>query len=131
MKFGHFDDTNHEYVITTPETPLPWINYLGMDSMFGICSQTGGGYSWYKDAKLLRITRYRYNNIPADQDGRIFYLKENDEVWSPAFRPVNTPVENFKCRHGQGYTIISSSFKGIDSELRFFVPLGENVVRIV
>ena len=127
MKFGHFDDTNREYVITTPETPLPWINYLGMESMFGICSQTGGGYSWYKDAKLLRITRYRYNNIPADQDGRIFYLKENGEVWSPAFRPVNNPVENFKCRHGQGYTIISSSFKGIDSELRFFVPVGENV----
>ena len=126
MKFGHFDDANREYVITTPETPLPWINYLGMESMFGICSQTGGGYSWYKDAKLLRITRYRYNNIPADQDGRIFFLKENDDVWSPAFRPVNTPVENFKCRHGQGYTVISSSYKGIDSELRFFVPIGEN-----
>ncbi len=127
MKYGYFDDTVREYVITTPETPLPWINYLGMEAMFGICSQTGGGYSWYKDAKLLRITRYRYNNIPADQDGRIFYLKENDDVWSPAFRPANAPVENFKCRHGQGYTIISSERNGIKSEVRFFVPVGENV----
>lgn len=127
MKYGYFDDKQREYVITTPATPLPWINYLGMEAMFGICSQTGGGYSWYKDAKLLRITRYRYNNIPADQDGRIFYLKENNDVWSPAFRPVNTPVEDFKCRHGQGYTIISSSYKNIQSELRFFVPVGDNV----
>ncbi len=126
MKYGYFDDEAREYVITTPETPLPWINYLGMEAMFGICSQTGGGYSWYKDAKLLRITRYRYNNIPADQDGRIFYLKEDEDVWSPAFRPVNAPVEDFKCRHGQGYTIISSRHNGIRSELRFFVPLKEN-----
>ncbi len=127
MQYGHFDDASREYVITTPDTPLPWINYLGMEAMFGICSQTGGGYSWYKDAKLLRITRYRYNNIPADQDGRVFYVKDGDDVWSPAFRPAGAPVERFECRHGQGYTTISSMRGGVSAKLRFFVPMGENV----
>lgn len=76
MKFGYFDDINKEYVIDTPKTPMPWINYLGTNSMFGIISNTAGGYSFYKDAKMRRISRYRYNNIPTDLGGRYFYIKD-------------------------------------------------------
>ena len=87
MKFGFFDDQNKEYVITTPRTPLPWINYLGSKDFFSLISNTCGGYSFYKDAKLLRLTRYRYNNIPNDEGGRYFYIKEGDCVWNPGWQP--------------------------------------------
>ena len=81
MKFGYFDDTNKEYVITSPKTPLPWINYLGSENFFSLISNTCGGYSFYKDAKLLRLTRYRYNNVPLDSNGHYYYVK--DAISSP------------------------------------------------
>ena len=78
MRYGHFDDQHREYVITRPDTPLPWINYLGCEAYFGIISNTAGGYSFYRDARLRRLTRYRYNNAPFDIGGRYLYLRDND-----------------------------------------------------
>ena len=84
MRFGHFDDQNKEYVITTPQTPLPWINYLGSEDFFSLVSNTAGGYSFYRDARLRRLTRYRYNSSPLDMDGHHIYIKDGDTVWNPA-----------------------------------------------
>ena len=129
MKFGHFDDENREYVIESPDTPLPWINYLGLEEMYGICSNTAGGYSFYKDARLRRITRYRYNNAPFDIGGRYLYLRDNDSgaFWSPSWQPVKTDLDSYECRHGLSYTTISSKYRGISSEMTYFIPLGETV----
>jgi len=129
MRYGHFDDDQREYVITQPDTPLPWINYLGCNSYFGIISNTAGGYSFYKDARLRRITRYRYNNVPTDYGGRYIYIRDNDkkEFWSPTWQPVRHKLEQYKCRHGLGYTIISSIYRNIESSICYFVPLGDNL----
>ena len=99
MKYGYFDDAAREYVITQPDTPLPWINYLSNDGFFSLISNTCGGYSFYKDAKLRRLTRFRYNNAPADDGGRCFYICDGDTVWSPAFLPAKTPLDLYRCRH--------------------------------
>ena len=131
MQFGHFDDGQREYVITVPETPLPWINYLGCESYFGIISNTAGGYSFYKDARLRRITRFRYNNSPLDVGGRYIYLRDDDSnspyYWSPTWQPTRTKLDEYECRHGLGYTTIQSSRAGITSQIRYFIPLGENL----
>ncbi|MGA7713048.1 MAG: glycosyl hydrolase family 65 protein [Rhizomicrobium sp.] len=129
MKYGHFDDKNREYVITRPDTPLPWINYIGCQGYFGILSSTGGGYSYYRDARLRRITRGRYNNVPCDFGGRYIYLRDNKsgEFWSPSWMPTRGDLEDFTCRHGMGYSIISSKYKDIESSTRYFVPLDENL----
>jgi cellobiose phosphorylase len=126
MKFGYFDDSNYEYVITTPKTPYPWINYLGMDEMTGLISNTGGGYSFYKDARLRRITRYRYNNVPLDMGGRYFYIKDENTIWSPTWKPVKTDLDFYECRHGLGYTKITGSLKNVETELLCFIPINEN-----
>ncbi|HHU83228.1 MAG TPA: glycosyl transferase [Firmicutes bacterium] len=126
MQFGYFDDANREYVITTPQTPFPWINYLGTQDFFGLISHTGGGYCFYKDARLRRITRYRYNNMPPDSGGRYFYLYEGGKVWSPAWRPVKAGLDHFECRHGLGYTKIQGSKDRIKTEILFFVPPDRN-----
>ncbi len=125
MRFGYFDDKSREYVITRPDTPLPWINYLGTDSFFGLISNTAGGYSFYKDARLRRLTRYRYNNAPLDMGGRYIYLRDADsgEVWSPSWMPTRVDLDSYECRHGMGYTIISSHKDGISANTRYFVPL--------
>ena len=125
MKFGFFDDQNKEYVITTPRTPLPWINYLGSKDFFSLISNTCGGYSFYKDAKLLRLTRYRYNNIPNDEGGRYFYIKEGDCVWNPGWQPVKTDLDSYECRHGMGYTKITSAKNGLKASLLAFVPVSD------
>ena len=126
MKFGFFDDPNKEYVITTPKTPLPWINYLGSTSFFSLISNTCGGYSFYKDAKLLRLTRYRYNNIPNDEGGRYYYIKEGDTVWNPGWMPVKTELDSYECRHGMGYSRFTSVKNGLEASLLAFVPLNDN-----
>lgn len=126
MKFGYFDDVNKEYVITTPKTPLPWINYLGTQDFFSLISNTAGGYSFYKDAKLLRLTRYRYNNSPMDQNGRYYYIKEGDTVWNPGWQPVQTPLDSYQCRHGLGYTVFESSKNSLNAKLLAFVPVHDN-----
>ncbi len=124
MKFGYFDDLNREYVITNPRTPLPWINFLGNDDFFSIISNTAGGYSFYKDARLRRITRYRYNNVPPDSGGKYFYIKDGAHIWSPGWKPVKTRLDAYTCRHGLGYSIISGRFQDVTAEVLFFVPLG-------
>ena len=124
MKYGYFDDRAKEYVITDPKTPFPWINYLGNQDFFSIISNTGGGYSFYRDARLRRITRYRYNNIPIDNGGKYFYIKDGEDVWSPGWKPVQAPLEKYCCRHGLGYTILSSEFNSVKADLLNFIPLG-------
>jgi cellobiose phosphorylase len=129
MKYGHFDDAAREYVITRPDTPLPWINYLGCEAYFGLISNTAGGYSFYKDARLRRLTRYRYNNAPYDMGGRYIYLRDNADgkFWSPSWMPVRSNLEEYSCRHGMGYSIIRSVSRQIEAETRYFVPMGENL----
>ena len=126
MKFGHFDDARREYVIETPRTPLPWINYLGSEDFFTLISNTAGGYSFYKDARLRRITRYRYNACPLDADGFHIYLKSEGEVWNLAWQPTQTPLDAYVCRHGLGYTVFESSKNGIAATQEMFVPRGDN-----
>lgn len=126
MKFGYFDDNKREYVITTPATPYPWINYLGGEAFFSIISNTAGGYSFYRDARLRRITRYRYNNVPADDGGKYFYINDHGDVWSPGWKPVKKPLNSYTCRHGLGYTIISGERNGLLAEILYMVPLGQN-----
>ena len=129
MQFGHFDDEKREYVITQPDTPLPWINYLGCQAYFGLISNTAGGYSFYRDARLRRLTRYRYNNAPFDFGGRYLYLRDDDagEFWSPSWQPTRHKLENYSCRHGMGYSIIGSTYKGIEAHTKYFVPMDENL----
>ena len=126
MKFGFFDDPNKEYVITTPKTPLPWINYLGSNNFFSLISNTCGGYSFYKDAKLLRLTRYRYNNIPNDEGGRYYYIKDGNTVWNPGWQPVKAELDSYECRHGMGYSRFTSVKNGLKASLLAFVPVNDN-----
>ncbi len=125
MQFGYFDDSNREYVITTPQTPLPWINYLGTEDFFSLISQTAGGYCFYKDARFRRILRYRYNNIPLDSNGRYFYVRDGGDFWSPGWNPVQADLEGFECRHGLGYTRIRGKRNGLKADCLFLVPPGE------
>lgn len=126
MKFGYFDDASKEYVITTPNTPYPWINYLGNSEFFSLISNTSGGYCFYKDARLRRITRYRYNNIPVDCNGRYFYVNDGGDVWTPGWMPVKKDLESYECRHGLGYTRITGKRNGVSLCQLSFVPLGFN-----
>jgi cellobiose phosphorylase len=123
MKFGYFDDLRREYVITNPQTPWPWINYLGSEDFFSLISNTAGGYCFYKDAKFRRITRYRYNNVPMDNGGRYFYINDHGTVWSPGWKPCKTDLDSYECRHGMNYTVITGEKNGIEAEVLFFVPL--------
>ncbi|MBU3075482.1 GH36-type glycosyl hydrolase domain-containing protein [Clostridium estertheticum] len=123
MKFGYFDDIKKEYVITTPKTPYPWINYLGTDDFFSLISNTSGGYCFYKDARLRRLTRYRYNSAPVDSGGRYYYINDGGDVWTPGYMPVKTELDSYECRHGLGYTKIKSARNGIEVEQLMFVPL--------
>ena len=121
--FGYFDDARREYVITDPATPWPWINYLGNEDFFSLISNTAGGYSFYKDAKFRRITRYRYNGVPKDNGGRYFYINDNGTVWSPGWKPCKTLLDFYECRHGMSYTRITGAKDGIEASVLFFVPL--------
>lgn len=125
MKFGYFDDQNREYVITTPRTPLPWINYLGSQNFFSLISNTCGGYSFYKDAKLLRLTRYRYNSVPYDNNGHYFYIKDGNVIWNPAWQPTQTELDEYECRHGLGYSRFLGKKNQISAKLLSFVPMGD------
>jgi cellobiose phosphorylase len=125
MQYGHFDDERREYVITRPDTPLPWINYLGSEEYFALISHTGAGYSFCRDARLRRIVRYRYNGVPADVGGRFIWLRDaSGDWWSPSWQPTRRALDDYHCRHGMGYTVIGSRRVGIEAETRTFVPLG-------
>jgi len=123
--FGHFDDAQREYVITRPDTPLPWINYLGSEEFFGIISNTAGGYCFYRDAKLRRLTRYRYNNTPLDSNGRYIYIKDGDTIWNPSWKPCRVKLDSYECRHGMGYTQVRGEKNGLAVTTRYFVPMGQ------
>jgi cellobiose phosphorylase len=129
VRYGYFDDDRREYVIKRPDTPLPWINYLGMDEYIGIISNTAGGYSYYRDARLRRITRYRYNNAPFDYGGRYIYLRDNGsgEYWSPSWQPTQRALDSYECRQGLSYTVIESSYLGLAAQVLYFVPPGETL----
>lgn len=124
MKFGHFDDNAREYVITNPKTPYPWINYLGNEDFFGLVSNTAGGYTFYKDAKFRRLTRYRYNNVPVDNGGKYFYINDGGDVWNPGWKPTKTELDSYSCRHGLSYTRITGKRNGVEAEALYFIPLG-------
>ncbi len=126
MKFGYFDDTNREYVITTPKTPLPWINYLGCRDFFSLISNTCGGYTFYKDAKLLRLTRYRYNDVPYDTNGKYFYIKDGDTIWNPGWQPTKTTLDTYECRHGIGYSRFTAAKNRVQASVLTFVPMNDN-----
>lgn len=123
MKYGYFDDSRREYVITDPRTPFPWINYLGTEDFFGLISNTAGGYTFCKDAKFRRLTRYRYNGVPMDNGGRYFYINDGGCVWNPGWKPCRTPLDAYECRHGMNYTVIKGRKNGLEAEVTFFVPL--------
>jgi cellobiose phosphorylase len=125
--FGRFDDDASEYVIRRPDTPLPWLNYLGQDDLFGLCTNTGGGYTFWRDARLRRLTRYRYNDAPLDPVGRYLYVNDAGTVWNPGWKPTKTPLDRYECRHGLGYTRILGARDGVEVELCFFVPPGADV----
>jgi cellobiose phosphorylase len=128
-QYGYFDDERREYVITRPDTPLPWINYLGTERFFGLISNTAGGYAFYRDARLRRITRYRYNNVPLDYGGRYIYLRDdgNGAFWSPTWQPTRHDLESYTCRHGLGYTVIGSTYADVEARVRYFVLLGRDL----
>ena len=126
MKYGFFDDARREYVITTPRTPLPWINYLGSESFFGLLSNTAGGYCFCRDARLRRLTRYRYNNAPLDSDGFHLYIRDDGTVWNPGWQPVQEELDRYECRHGLGYTSIEGARNGLAVRQELTVPLGDD-----
>jgi cellobiose phosphorylase len=126
-RFGHFDDEQREYVITRPDTPLPWLNYLGQDDLFGLCTNTAGGYTFWRDARLRRLTRYRYNNVPLDTGGRYLYVHDNGDVWNPGWKPVKAQLDTYECRVGLGYVRIAGSRGGLEVEQLMFIPPGEDV----
>ena len=126
MKFGYFDDQHKEYVITTPKTPLPWINYLGNREFFSLISNTCGGYTFYRDARLLRLTRYRYNDVPCDTNGKYFYIKDGDCIWNPGWQPTKTDLDFYECCHGLGYSRFTGKKKNLQASVLFFVPVEDN-----
>lgn len=126
MQFGHFDDEKREYVIETPRTPYPWINYLGSEKFFSLISNTTGGYSFYTDARLRRLTRYRYNDMPLDNNGHYFFIKDADTIWNPGWQPCQTELDSYECRHGFGYSKFTSKKNNLKAEALYFVPNGEN-----
>ncbi|MDO4501187.1 MAG: hypothetical protein Q4B60_07945 [Erysipelotrichaceae bacterium] len=128
MKFGHFDDKNKEYVITKHNTPLPWINYLGSDNFFTLLSNTAGGYTFYKDARLRRLTRYRYNNLPLDQDGFHLYIKDKKTIWNPGFQPCRTKLDKYECRHGMGYSVITGEKNKVSVKQELYIPKNDNIL---
>jgi N,N'-diacetylchitobiose phosphorylase len=128
VRFGHFDDTAKEYVITRPDTPKSWSNYLGSTEYGAIVTNNAGGYSFYKSAAQGRFVRLRFNAVPLDQPGRYIYLRdmETGDFWSASWQPVGKPLSAYKseCRHGTAYTIIASAYADIKCETAYFVPLG-------
>ena len=126
MQYGFFDDAHREYIVTTPRTPLPWINYLGSEAFFALCSNTAGGYCFYRDARLRRVTRYRYNNAPLDSEGFRVYIRDGETVWNPGWQPVQTKLDAYRCRHGLGYSVIEGTKNGVTARQELFVPHGDD-----
>jgi cellobiose phosphorylase len=122
--YGYFDAFSNEYVITRPDTPTPWINYLGEGRYGGIISNTGGGFSFDRDPRRRRVSRYRYNSLPPDQPGRYVYLRRQDtgDYWGATWQPVRAALDSYECRHGAGYSRIATERAGVRAETLYFVP---------
>lgn len=129
MQYGYFDDEEKEYVITRPDTPQSWSNYLGSQEYGAIITNNAGGYGFYRSGAKGRFLRLRFNSIPMDQPGRYFYLRDNEtgDYWSTSWQPVGKPLEQYRstCRHGTAYTVIESQYSEIKSETTYFVPIGQ------
>ena len=126
MKYGRFQ--GDEFLITNPETPRPWVNYLTNGTYCALVSQNGGGFSFYKDFKTDRLTRWEQGNIHLDRPGRYIYVRDevSGEYWSLNYQPVQKPLDYFQCRHGLGYTTVTTSRKKISGEITYFVPEGDS-----
>jgi N,N'-diacetylchitobiose phosphorylase len=126
MKYGHFDDTAREYVVTDPETPRSWINYLGEGEYCAILSHNGGGYSFHRSPQMRRLTRLRFNSLPAERPGRYFYLRERDgRFWSVSSQPAPRADAHYTTRIGLGYNVYEMAADDIRTSTSIFVPLGE------
>lgn len=129
MQYGYFDDDAKEYVVTRPDTPSSWSNYLGSTEYGAVITNNAGGYGFYKSGAQGRFMRLRFNSVPMDQPGRYFYLRDmqSGDYWSASWQPVGKPLDSYKseCRHGTAYTKITSEYSGIESETKYYVPLGQ------
>lgn len=128
-KYGCFTEDGKEFVITRPDTPQPWLNYSLNGRYHALISHTGGGYSYYVSPLNSRITRRRYNSLPEDRPGRYLYIRDNDtgEYYSPTWQPTQTPLEAFECRHGCGYTRITTRYRGLTHSILYFVPIDADI----
>lgn len=128
MRYGYFDEANKEYVITRPDTPRAWSNYLGSRKYGGIITTGAGGYSFTRSPAEGRIIRHRYDAVPMDLPGRQFYLRDQEtgDFWSAAWQATAKPLNAYatETRFGPGYAIIRSTYSGIETESTYFVPLG-------
>jgi N,N'-diacetylchitobiose phosphorylase len=129
MQYGYFDDAKKEYVITRPDTPKSWSNYLGNTEYGAIITNNAGGYSFYRSGGMGRFMRLRFNSIPMDQPGRYIYWHDRNskDYWSASWQPVGKPLDKYKsvCRHGTAYTVITSEYNGIETETTYYVPMGK------
>ena len=127
-KYGYFSQDGKEYIIKTPETPRPWINVISNGDYGIVVSQSGSGYSWRTHASLNRITRWEQDLIK-DEWGKYIYIKDNekDEFWSPSWKPICKKPQEFKVRHGQGYSIFETKNFDIKTELTMFVAKDEPI----
>jgi len=127
MQYGHFDDDKREYVITRPDTPKPWSNYIGNAEFGGIVTNNASGYTFYKSAAQGRLSRFRFNEMPKNYPGRFIYIRDESDgdFWTNSWQPIGKSLDDFKyeCRHGSGYSIIKSEYSGIESEVTYFVPM--------
>ncbi|MGQ9852447.1 MAG: GH36-type glycosyl hydrolase domain-containing protein [Candidatus Oleimicrobiaceae bacterium] len=132
-EYGHFSADGREFIITRPDTPRPWVNYISNGRYTGLVSHTGGGFSFYGSPRDDRITRWRYNCLPADRPGRYVYLRDQStgEFWSPTWQPTQTNLDAFRCHHGVYYTRICAAYKGLESEILYFVPSDDLEVWLV
>lgn len=130
MKYGYFDDDAKEYVITRPDTPQSWSNYLGSTEYGAVITNNAGGYGFYKSGARGRFLRLRFNAVPMDQPGRYFYLRDREtgDYWSSTWQPVGKPLDSYKttCRHGTAYTSFQSEYSSIIAQSTYFVPLGQS-----
>jgi len=129
MQYGYFDDQAKEYVITRPDTPQSWSNYLGSTDYGAIITNNAGGYGFYQSGARGRFLRLFFNSVPMDQPGRYFYLRdtESGDYWSASWQPVGKPLDHYQstCRHGTAYSVFESRYAGIVTETTYFVPLGQ------
>ena len=127
-EYGRFSEDGREFIITRPDTPAPWVNYISNSRYTGLVTNAGGGYSFYICPRDSRITRHRYNCLPWDRPGRYVYLRDEDgEYWSLTWQPVGKQPDFYECRHGMGYTQIETEYRGIRGKILYFVPLEDDL----